>query len=429
MAVARPGKGEKQMIRRVGCDQVKAGMYIHGFGGSWFRHPFWSAKFLLETQDDVARVRQSKVPYVLIDDALGIAPDDMPSKDSSLPRTSTPSLPASSRVSATLAQNIGETKRASDRQQAQRLVQRSGKVIRNAFDCARLGRTVRVAEVVHIVDEITESVSRSPQALLSVTRLKTKDEYTYLHSVSVCALMVNIARLLGLDDATVRDLGLAGLLHDIGKMGVPEPVLNKAGRLTDEEFALMKSHPEHGYQLLCEAPDMVETALDVCRHHHEKMDGTGYPFGLGGAQISLAARLGAICDVYDALTSNRPYKDAWSPSEAVDAMWSWEGHFDRKLLFSFMQSISVFPPGMLVQLRSNRLGVVTDNRRRASRPRVFAFYATRERRFIEPEIVVVKDSLDGDQIVAPEMPSNWGFTDWDAMSVHLRQGVLPPIAA
>ncbi len=407
-------------------------MYIHGFGGSWFKHPFWSSKFLIQTPEDVAKVRDSDVPYVEIDDALGIGPDAPPT--ASPPRDSRPALAASplpvTRATAPVAmENYSEDKRNSDRVQAQKLVQRSKKIIQSSFDRARLGRAVRVSEVINIVDEVSESVARSPHALLSVTRLKTKDEYTYLHSVAVCALMVNIARHIGLDDAEVRDLGLAGLLHDIGKMGVPEPVLNKAGRLTDEEFALIKAHPDHGYKMLCDAPDMVEAALDVCRHHHEKMDGTGYPFGLEGAQISVAARLGAICDVYDALTSDRPYKDAWTPPEAIGAMWSWQGHFDRKLLFSFMQSISVFPSGLLVRLRSNRLGVVTDNQRRASRPKVFAFYATREQQFIEPEMVTIKDSLDGDQIIAPEKPGNWGFSDWEAMAVHLRQGNMPPIAA
>jgi putative nucleotidyltransferase with HDIG domain len=399
-------------------------MYIHGFGGSWFRHPFWSSKFLLESAEDVARVRNSSVPYVLIDDALGIAPDAV--RPEWRPAAATPVHASSRRAPSVVEGGFSEERRTSDRRRAQQLVQRSRKLMKNVFDRARLGRAVRVAEVIHIVDEISEAVARSPHALFSVTRLKRKDEYTYLHSVAVCTLMVNVARHLDLDDEMVRDLGLAGLLHDIGKMGIAEEVLNKPGRLTDEEFALMKTHPEYGYQLLCAAPDMRDIALDVCRHHHEKMDGTGYPFGMDGAQISLAARLGAICDVYDALTSDRPYKNAWSPAESVGAMWSWKGHFDPGLLFSFMRSIGVFPPGMLVSLRSNRLGVVTENRRRASRPRICAFYATREQCFIAPEIVAIKDSLDGDQILAPEMPANWGFTDWETMALHLRQGNMPP---
>jgi HD-GYP domain-containing protein (c-di-GMP phosphodiesterase class II) len=402
-------------------------MFIQGFGGSWFKHPFWSSKFLIETAEDIAKVRHSAVPYVLIDDALGLRPEE---DEAPRPAAVAPSRPAPAptprRAAVAAAPDpFTEDKRAADRKAAQRLVNRSKTVMKGVFDRARLGRAVRVAEVVDIVDEISETVARSPHALLSVTRLKTKDEYTYLHSVAVCTLMVNIARHLGMDDDQTRDLGLAGLLHDIGKMGVPEPVLNKNGRLTDEEFAMVKEHPAHGHRMLLEAPDMVAAALDVCLHHHEKMDGTGYPFGLDRTQISTEARLGAICDVYDALTSDRPYKDAWTPAEAIAAMWSWKGHFDRKLLFAFMQSVGVFPAGMLVQLRSNRLGLVLDNPRRASRPRVCAFYATRDREFCGPEIVTIKDSLDGDQIVAPEKPANWGFTDWEAMVELLVRGELP----
>lgn len=411
-------------------------MFIQGFGGSWFKHPFWTSKFLIETAEDVEKVRQSDVPYVVIDDALGLGPEDeAPARPAAAPAaapSSRAAIPAPRRAAPIVAVPAGdpfsEDKRSADRKEAQKLVNRSKGVMTAVFNRARLGRAVRVAEVIDIVDDISESVARNPHALLSVTRLKSKDEYTYLHSVAVCTLMVNIARHLGLEEDVVRDMGLAGLLHDIGKMGVPEPVLNKNGRLTDEEFAMVKAHPEHGYQLLSEAPDMTDMALDVCRHHHEKVDGTGYPFGHAGEQISLAARLGAICDVYDALTSDRPYKNAWTPHEAMGAMWSWEGHFDRKLLFAFMQSVGVFPTGMLVQLRSNRLGVVLENTRRASRPRVCAFYATRERAFCEPEIVTIKDSLDGDQIVAAESPLNWGFADWPAMSEYLANGELPPSA-
>ncbi|MCE7795308.1 HD-GYP domain-containing protein [Sphingobium sufflavum] len=414
------------MIQKIRCDQIRAGMYIHGFGGSWLRHPFWSRRFLLECPEDVEKVRNSDVPYVLVDDELGIGPDQSARQDALRP---TEPLRVESRRPTEAAENFGDEKRASDKQQAQKLVLRSKKVIQSAFDRARLGRAVRISDVIDVVNEINVSVARTPHALLSVTRLKTKDEYTYLHSVAVCALMINVSRHLGLDSATILDLGLAGLLHDVGKMGVPDPILNKAGRLSDEEFAIIKTHPEQGYQMLCAAPNMVESALDVCRHHHEKLDGTGYPFGIEGSKISFAARLGAICDVYDAVTSVRPYKDAWAPTEAVAAMWSWEGHFDRKLLFSFMQSIGIFPTGMLVRLRSNRLGIVLNNRRRVSRPRVLAFYSAREKQFVNPETVVIKDSLDGDQIISPEFPSEWGFKDWEAMVNHLQDGRLPPLAA
>lgn len=222
---------------------------------------------------------------------------------------------------------------------------------------------------------------------------------------------------------------MAGLLHDIGKMGVPALVLNKAGKLTDAEFQSVRTHPEHGYQLLSNTPNVGEIALDVCRHHHEKMDGSGYPFGLRADAISLVARLGAICDVYDALTSDRAYKKAWSPTEAIGAMWSWEGHFDRDLLFTFMQSIGVFPAGMLVRLRSNRLAIVLENKRRNSRPRVLCFYDIRERLLIPVEEVTIEDNLASDSIVAPTQPDEWGLNNWDCLSESLLKRQEIPLVA
>jgi HD-GYP domain-containing protein (c-di-GMP phosphodiesterase class II) len=414
------------MQRQIRPEQVKLGMYVGGFGGAWVDHPFWRAKFLLKNPRDVERVRESGVPYVIIDDERGIGPDQPP--EAATPATpvkasNPPALGAARRPAATTATlDYEKARQKSDRQRAVALVSRALKVLRRAFDDARLGRAVRMAEVTTVVDEVVESVERGPRTLLEVLRTKTRDEYTYLHSVAVCTLMVNVARQLGKGDGETRDYGLAGLLHDLGKMGISELILNKAGALTEAEFAAVRTHPEHGYQLLCETPDIPEMALDVCRHHHEKMDGTGYPFGLPAEAISLVARVGAVCDVYDALTSDRVYKEAWSPGEAIAAMWSWEGHFDRQLLFTFMQSVGIFPTGMLVQLRSNRLAIVLDPKRRNSGPRVLAFYATRDRAFIEAEEIVIKDNLANDSIVAPAEPEDWGLENWDRVAERLLSG-------
>lgn len=347
------------MPLKIRCDQVELGMYILGFGGSWLNHPFWRARFLLETQDDLSRLRESGVPYVLIDEQRGNRPQD--SRGTSLPSTPTPAIKPHIASHLKPLRRLSAQERALDQQRrAARLVSRSRLVVCGLFDDARAGKAVRIEKVGPIVDAIAASVAYSPQTLLGLTRLKNKDEYTYLHSMAVCTLMVSVAQYLGMDDARVRKLGLAGLLHDIGKSAIPDEILNKQGSLTKDEFQNVRAHPVHGYELLCATPEIPEEALDVCRHHHEKADGSGYPFGLHEAEISFAARLGAICDVYDALTSDRAYKEAWSPEKAISEMWSWEGHFDREILFTFMQAVAVHPPGMLVRLHSGRLAVMLE---------------------------------------------------------------------
>lgn len=408
------------MERKIRPDQVRLGMYVRGFGGAWLDHPFWRVKFVLRKPQDVERVRQSGVPHVIIDDELGVGVEDAPAQPAAVPAAEPrPAKPMIRPPRFHGARDYGDDQRKTERKRAMELVGRSKKVMRGVFDGARLGQAVRIADVISVVDELSEAVERGPRTLLDVIRMKKRDEYTYLHSVAVCTLMVNMARFLGKGEAEMREYGLAGLLHDIGKMGVPEPVLHKPGRLTDAEFATMRGHPEHGHRLLQEAGDGNAMALDVCLHHHEKMDGTGYPFGLKGEDISFVARLGAVCDVYDALTSDRAYKEAWTPNEAVGAMWSWDGHFDRPLLFGFMQSIGVFPAGMLVRLRSNRLAIVLENKRRHSRPRLLAFYDTLAHQMIPPKEFTSDETLASDGIVAPADPAEWGLTDWEDTLVRL----------
>lgn len=405
-------------------------MYIRGFGGSWLDHPFWRVKFVLSKQADVLRVNQSGVPYVVIDTDRGVGVE-IASIGAAATTPPAPVIMRRVKRSASLGgwSDFEHTRRESDKQRAKTLIARSMRVLRGAFADVRLGRAIRMSEVTAVVDDVVEMIERNPRTLLEMLRLKKKNEYTYMHSIAVCTLMANFARHMGKSDAEMREFGLAGLLHDLGKMEIPDAILDKQGKLTDEEFREVREHPEYGYRMLQQTPNIPEAALDVCRHHHEKVDGSGYPFGLAEEAISLVARIGAICDVYDAVTSERVYKEAWSPVMALSAMWSWDGHFDRELLFTFMQSVSVFPPGMLVELRSNRLALVLENKRRSTRPRVVAFYSTRERTFLEPDELVIQDNLANDSIIALAEPDDWGLENWSVIAERLKQGQSAQLAA
>jgi HD-GYP domain-containing protein (c-di-GMP phosphodiesterase class II) len=414
--------GDGSSLLRIDKQQARLGMYVHALEGSWMHHPFWRTKFLLTKAEDVTAILDSRITGLVINLARGIGPAAVAEPAAPVARAPVRQVHLLERaIARALPVRTPQDHATRDRAEATRLVNHSKRVMRGVFDAARLGKAVRAGDVVSIVDDISASIEHNAHALIGVTRLKSKDEYTYLHSVAVCALMVNLAKRLGLAPAIVHEMGLAGLLHDIGKMGVPVEVLNKPAQLDDDEFALVRAHPGHGAAMLARGEDIPALAIDVCLHHHEKIDGTGYPERLKGDEISLAARMGAICDVYDALTSNRSYKAAWAPAEAIGAMWGWDAQFDRALLFKFMQSIAVFPVGMLVRLRSNRLAVVLDNGRRASRPRVRAFFSTIERAPIDPIEVVITDSFVDDQIVGTEHPGNWGLADWEAQRDHLLE--------
>lgn len=402
-------------------------MFVHGFEGSWFSHPFWRAGFEVEDEATLDKIRESAVKGVIVE---WIPESDEPPAPRPTPapqRSPDDAAAAMRRAVQSLVPHGGHqaASEASEIQQAKATMKRAKSAVVSVFEQARLGRAIKASEVIAVVDDVSEAVLRNPSAMIKVARLKSKNEYTYLHSVAVCTLMVNFARTLNLPESAYRPLGMAGLLHDVGKLAIDDDILEKPGSLTAAEFDEIKLHTVRGRDLLADSTDVPETALDVCLHHHERMNGTGYPFGLGAGQISLEARMGAICDIYDALTSDRPYKKGWAPLAALQAMEGWEGHLDPELLFRFMQSIGMFVPGALVELRSRRLGVILPQGARAGVMEARAFFDLQARDFIQPETVRLSESLRFDQAVRLADPKRFGFSDWDAMRALLLTGGDP----
>ncbi|MBY0340100.1 MAG: HD-GYP domain-containing protein, partial [Rhodocyclaceae bacterium] len=196
-----------------------------------------------------------------------------------------------------------------------------------------------------------------------------------------------------------------------GKALMPPEVLNKPGKLTDDEFAIMRTHPGEGHHLLVQGNAVGEIVLDVCRHHHEKVDGTGYPDHLNGEQISLHAKMGAVCDVYDAITSNRPYKAGWDPAESIRKMTEWsKGHFDERVFQAFVRSIGIYPVGSLVKLDSGRLGVIIEQSEKSLLlPVVKVFFSTRAQTYIKPELIDLSKPGAMDRIASREDAAKWGL--------------------
>ena len=191
------------------------------------------------------------------------------------------------------------------------------------------------------VESVMTEAMTNAGALIGIAKLKDKDEGTFLHSIAVSALMITFGRSLGLSEDKVRLLGLGGLVHDLGKMALPVDLLRKAGKLAPEELSLVRTHPQKGHEMLNEVPNISKAVLDICLYHHEKFDGSGYPQKLSGENIPLVARIAAICDVYEALTTVRPYKRAWTQSEAIDTMLKSTGHFDPDLLRAFLSKMVI----------------------------------------------------------------------------------------
>ncbi len=284
------------------------------------------------------------------------------------------------------------------------------------FTEARMGRAMDVDNVQLLVEEISNSILRHPHALISLSRLKTSDEYTYMHSVAVCALMVALAKRMGMPDDQVREAGVAGLMHDVGKMMIAPAVLNKPGRLTRDEFEIMKAHPELGVKILMDTQPVAASVIDVCLHHHEKVDGSGYPHGLKGDQISIFARMGAVCDVYDAITSDRPYKKGWGVAHSIREMASWQGHFDDVVFQSFVKTVGIYPIGTLVRLESGRLGVVVEQGQASLlKPKVKVFMSARTGKTFAAQVIDLDCPSDPDRIARIEKTTDWGLEEVDTL--------------
>ncbi len=389
------------MLKKIPVGDLRLGMHVQALEGRWLDHPFWRTSFKLAKPEDLQALLQSGIPEVIIDTRKGLDVAIAPPPPSEPAEPGPPIQPAvlpEARV--TFAQEIDRAKQIHGR---------AKQAVIGLFDQARMGNTIDVTAVMPLVDEINSSIARNAGALLSIVRLKTADDYTYLHSVAVCALMISLGQRLGLQGEVLRQAGMGGLLHDIGKMGVPLEILKKPDKLTDDEFTVIKTHPVQGWEILKRAKLSEEIALDVCLHHHEKVDGSGYPEKISGERLTLYARMCAVCDVYDAVTSNRAYKLGWTPAEAIKRMARWSsGHFDETVFQTFVKTIGIYPVGSLLRLKSGRLAVVVDQSEKdLLTPKVKVFYSTKSQAPIMMEVLDLSRSQDS--IEGLEDAAAWGF--------------------
>lgn len=408
------------MLKKISVEQLTVGMHLKEFCGSWMEHPFWRTGFVITDPKDIQTILASSIKEVWIDSDKGL--DVAAGGEVVTELESEAQVEAEMREAASVQREVAPVSMAVEMEKAAKICAQSKRAVMSMFQEARLGNAVDASGAKQMVEEISDSVSRNPGALISLARLKTADDYTYMHSVAVCAMMVALARQLGLDEEQTRLAGLAGLMHDLGKAAMPMDVLNKPGKLTDAEFSIIKTHPVEGYRLLKAGKDVDAVVLDVCLHHHEKTDGSGYPKGLKADEISLFAKMGAVCDVYDAITSNRPYKLGWDPAESLRKMAEWaNGHFDGKVFQAFVKSLGIYPIGSLVKLSSGRLGVVVDQTGKSlTTPCVKVFFSTKSNMRILPEVIDLSKPGVAEKIVGREDPAKWKFSDlnelWSGLS-------------
>lgn len=396
------------MIKKIRIDQLKVGMYVHDFNCNWLDHPFARNQLLVTSPDEVQKIREARIGDLYIDTDKGLDLAGAPTRDEV-------QLSLEKEMIAIAARNpapILRTSVAEEIGRAAKIKDDAKQVVKSVMLDARLGKAVELDRVEPVVQDITESILRNPGALTSLLRIRNKDDYTFLHSVGVCTLLVAFCRSVGMDAKTTRQAGLGGLLHDVGKSLVPDEILNKPGKLTDEEFDIVKQHPKNGHEILLKTASIGPIPLDICLHHHERMDGSGYPKRLPGPEISNLAQMAAIVDVYDAITAERCYHKAMSAAEALRKIYEWSKfHFNPELVQAFMRCVGIYPVGTLVLLQSGRLAVVTEpHESNLLAPKVNIFFSVKSNTYIKPQEVDLSKPFGmggADKIVSHESPEKW----------------------
>ncbi|WP_248803013.1 HD-GYP domain-containing protein [Pseudomonas sp. MWU13-2100] len=399
------------MLRQIQVSELRVGMYVQSFCGSWMDHPFWRSHFLLDDEQDIEKIHASGIAALWIDTEKGLdlEVDTLPSP--AVPVLEPPAIAAQERP-----RNRPRIAMSDEVVHALSLCARTKAAVLSMFADLRMGTAVHPEQISHLIAEISDSLMRHPDALISLARLKTSDEYTYMHSVAVCALMMSLAYRLNLPDGLVKEAGMAGILHEVGKMMVPAELLNKASPLTEAEFETLRRHPEIGAKMLLDTRHFSPRVVDVCLHHHERVDGSGYPHKLCGTQISLFSRMAAVCDCYDSVTSERHGKPAWTAAVAIRKMADWKGQFDEQIFHAFVRCIGIYPVGALVLLHSGRLGIVMEQHERSLlTPRVKVFYSSKLRMPIAQSVIDLAEACEHDSIAGLESVKKWGFKHLDEL--------------
>ena len=391
------------MIKLIPIEKLQPGMYIHDLNCGWMEHNFLRNRFAVKSDEDVTKVRELGVHEIYIDTAQGLDVEEAPTQEEAAHKVDEV-LEAIATDAAAPVRRVSVQREV---ERARNLHSEANRIVRDMMGDIRLGKQIQLEQIEPLVERIVDSIFRQQDAMLPLARLKDHDEYTFQHSVSVCTLMTSFARTLKLPRDIIHEIAVGALLHDVGKAKVPDDILNKPAKLTDAEFVKMKSHVVQSKIILQGTPGISQIALDVAAQHHERFDGTGYPNKLKGDEISLYGQMGAIVDVYDAITSNRVYHKGMAPTEALRKLLEWSKfHFNPMLVQAFIRAVGIYPTGSLVRLESRRLAVVqAQNPENLMQPVVKVIFHTRGY-YLTPETVDLRHSQD--RIVGHE-----DFEAWD----------------
>jgi len=383
-------------------------MFIAKMKCSWLQHPFLKNSFYVSARKDIEKLLDHGVYEVYIDTTKGLDVED-----SQTEAEVKDSLEANLGLIA--AENRLKPEKVPIHEEygvALQIRDEALRTVAGVMQQIKLGNPLKLEQTQAIIHRMIDSVARNRNALLTLCRLRQKHEYTYMHCIGVATLMICFCETLDFSRDEIHAAGLAGLFHDIGKSIIPDAILDKAGPLDDEELSLLRVHPVTGKRLLQESGLEHPLILMVAQQHHERFDGSGYPDGLKGDDISTIGQISAIVDVYDALTSTRAYKDALEPTAAIREIYEISRYyFNPRITEHFIKFIGIYPVGTLLRMANGLLGFVTDfSDGKLLEPVLRVVYDTRRNCFVSPYDVNLSKHANkkpGNEIIGSEDPEKW----------------------
>jgi HD-GYP domain-containing protein (c-di-GMP phosphodiesterase class II) len=392
------------MVKKIKVQELKPEMYIHDLNCGWLKHPFVTNSFKVKDEKIIEKIKSYGIRSVYIDTAKGTDVGDAPTEHEVRQEihqhlNNVADNKPEKRYKVSLKEELVKAKEIKNE---------AKKTIQNILDDVRFGKQVETEKVECLVDKMLESIMRNPDALISLARLREVDEYTYVHSMAVCTLMISFGNHLNYDHQILREVGIGAMLHDIGKMKVPPELLTKRNGLSDDEYAQIREHVVFSRRILEETKGISQTSILLASQHHEREDGTGYPQGLDGGQTSEFGQAAAIADVYDAMTSKRCYQRKYEPTEVLKKLFEWsENLYNKSLVQHFIKNVGIYPIGILVRLQSGLLGVVLNHGEKSLlHPVVRVVYDTNKDRAVIPYDVDLSHS-EADRVACHEQPDRW----------------------
>ena len=376
----------------IDAKEVKSGMYVCRLDRPWIETPFLLQGFYVRTDKEILTLR-THCKRVFIDVEAPEPPPVEEERRSGQERRWTESIPKP-------VVTYEDKKPVEEEIEIARILRYEvTEAIEDMMTSVRNRMVLDVKCAKSVASKMTASILRNPDAFMWLRLLKDKDQYTYSHCMDCSALAIAFGRSMGLARAQLEDLGLGALMFDVGKMRLPNELLNKPERLTDEEFEVIKSHVNHSVEIVKETGGFSKEVVSIVASHHERFDGSGYPNGLSGGHIPLLARMAAIVDTYDAITSETMYRTAISAHEAVRRLYEWRGNlFQPELVEQFIQTLGTYPTGSIVELNTGQVAIViSQNRVRRLRPKVMVILDKEKSRCeISPILDMIKETEDED---------------------------------